>query len=190
MNHNACGTSPRPDRGDTVQRFTNSARAAAAKVELVDRSAEALATAVSRVSLTANAQRIAIAEAHDISNDLFDVCRKLPGVVKGRSRRELATAEIGVTDALAGIASTGTICVRVDAGFSGYISLLARTHIVVIDPERIVERPGDLFRNECLSGEGLRISFVYITGPSATADMGPLVRGVHGPHFLYILVLV
>jgi len=30
---------------------------------------------------------------------------------------------------------------------------------------------------------------VFVTGPSATADMGPLVRGVHGPHKLHILVL-
>ena len=30
---------------------------------------------------------------------------------------------------------------------------------------------------------------VFITGPSATADMGPLVRGVHGPHRLHILLL-
>ena len=30
---------------------------------------------------------------------------------------------------------------------------------------------------------------VFVTGPSATADMGPLVRGVHGPHKLHIIVL-
>jgi len=31
---------------------------------------------------------------------------------------------------------------------------------------------------------------VFVTGPSATADMGPLVRGVHGPHQLHVIVLV
>ena len=102
----------------------------------------------------------------------------------------MAAADVGITDAFAAVATTGTICVRVDSGLTGYASLLARTHVAVIDSERIVERPGDLFRPDCLNGEGLRTDFVFVTGPSATADMGPLVRGVHGPHYLHILVLV
>jgi len=52
-----------------------------------------------------------------------------------------------------------------------------------------VPRPRDLFESNCLGGEGLRRNLVFITGPSATADMGPLVRGVHGPHRLQILLM-
>jgi L-lactate dehydrogenase complex protein LldG len=40
-----------------------------------------------------------------------------------------------------------------------------------------------------LNGEGLTRDFVFITGPSATADMGPLVRGVHGPHRQHVIVV-
>jgi L-lactate dehydrogenase complex protein LldG len=47
----------------------------------------------------------------------------------------------------------------------------------------------DLFRRDVLNGEGLTRDFVFITGPSATADMGPLVRGVHGPHRLHVIVV-
>lgn len=68
-------------------------------------------------------------------------------------------------------------------------SLLMPLHIVILVAERIVARPGDLFDVSCLGGEGLRRNIVFITGPSATADMGPLVRGVHGPHRLQILVV-
>jgi L-lactate dehydrogenase complex protein LldG len=174
---------------DCLQRFCAAARAVAANVEQVPRSAEALASAVSRIVAQYDSARIVIAETRDLPKSLLDACRKLPGVVAGRSRHEMATADIGVTDTFAAVASTGTVCVRIDSGDAGYASLLARTHIAVVAPERIVERPGDLFREDCLSGEGLREDFVYITGPSATADMGPLVRGVHGPHFLHILVL-
>jgi L-lactate dehydrogenase complex protein LldG len=62
-------------------------------------------------------------------------------------------------------------------------------HIVLLYADRIVERPRDLFNPTCLDGEGLRRNLVLITGPSATADMGPLVRGVHGPHRLQIFLL-
>ena len=53
----------------------------------------------------------------------------------------------------------------------------------------IVPRVRDLFSREVLEGKGLARSFTFITGPSATADMGPLVRGVHGPGKLHIIVL-
>jgi L-lactate dehydrogenase complex protein LldG len=96
---------------------------------------------------------------------------------------------VGITEAFAAVARTGTICVTVDAGLTGYVSLLVRHHIAVLAAENIVERPGDLFRADRLGGRGLRENFVFITGPSATADMGPLVRGVHGPHHLHIIVL-
>ena len=45
------------------------------------------------------------------------------------------------------------------------------------------------FSEAYLEGKGLKRSFTFITGPSATADMGPLVRGVHGPGKLHIIVL-
>ena len=74
-------------------------------------------------------------------------------------------------------------------GYAGVISLLSRTHIAVLSAETIVERPADLFDPNCLGGKGLQRNFVFVTGPSATADMGPLVRGVHGPHHLHIIIL-
>jgi len=72
---------------------------------------------------------------------------------------------------------------------TGMASLLAPLHIAVVAAETIVPQPRDLFREDVLGGKGLIRNFVFITGPSATADMGPLVRGVHGPHRLRIIVL-
>lgn len=184
----ALSTQPRTDTGRT-QRFADAARSVAATVEFVDRSPDAIAAAVERIADRANARTIIVAEVQDIPASLLDGCRQLKGVVSGRSRHDLATADIGVTDTFAAIATTGTVCVRVGTTDANYASLLARTHVAIVAPERIVERPGDLFREDCLRGEGLREDFVFITGPSATADMGPLVRGVHGPHFLHLLIL-
>lgn len=170
-----------------LEQFETSARAAAATVERVERSASALAAAVAR--LAPPPARIAIAEPVHLPAELFLECRRMQGVFAGRSRAELSTADAGVTDAFAAIATTGSVCVAVDEGDAGYVSLLPRLHIAVIDASTIVARPSDLLRADVLNGTGLRRNFVYITGPSATADMGPLVRGVHGPHRLHLLVV-
>ena len=180
-----CVTRGRPQ---LVERFVAEARAVAATVECVDRSPSAITDAVSRVA--SGAKRIFVADPRDVDDALLALCRKLPGVFTERSRHALATADVGVTDAFAAVSTTGTVCVRIDTGMTAYASLLARTHVVIVDSNRIVERPSDLFRLDCLNGEGLHSNFVYVTGPSATADMGPLVRGVHGPHFLHVIVIV
>ena len=165
--------------------FEAAAVSAAASIERVHASAVSLAAAIKRVA----AGRIAIAETLDLPSDLFSELRKLPNVVIGRSKQELATCDVGVTEAFAGVARTGSVCVAVDHDYSGTISLLARMHIAVLSAERITERPGDLFDRHFLNGKAMQRNFVFITGPSATADMGPLVRGVHGPHQLHIIIL-
>jgi L-lactate dehydrogenase complex protein LldG len=171
---------------DLVAQFTQAAIAVAATVELVPASAEAIAAAVSRAA--PQAAGIAIAEARDLDPALFAACRRLPAVFTDRSKQALATADVGVTEAFACVASTGTVCVASD-GDIAYISLLPRMHIAVARKNDIVSRPGDLLRPDCLGGKGLARNFVFVTGPSATADMGPLVRGVHGPHHLHVILL-
>jgi L-lactate dehydrogenase complex protein LldG len=177
---------PVPVAMSLVDAFENSAAAAAATVERVARTPEAIADAVSRV---APAGPLAIAEPVFLPSALFDACRRLPNAFTVRTRRTMDDCVVGITDAFAAVARTGSICVSVDHQDSGVVSLLSRFHVAVLPAENIVERPGDLFRPDCLNGEGLRRNFVFITGPSATADMGPLVRGVHGPHRLHILLV-
>ena len=96
---------------------------------------------------------------------------------------------VGVTEAFAGVARTGSVCVDVNYQRTGTVSLLTPLHIVVLAAENIVPQPRDMFRRDILNGAGLTRDFVFITGPSATADMGPLVRGVHGPHRLHVIVV-
>ena len=171
-------------RHELIAQFEREARAAAATVERVRSSAD-IAAAVRRFS----AGKIAIAEPLDLPAELFADARRLPDVSLGRSKDELATCAVGVTDAFAAVARTGSICLTVDHDYAGPISLLTRGHVAVVAADSIVERPADLFQKSCLGGKGLSRNFVFITGPSATADMGPLVRGVHGPHQLHILIL-
>ncbi len=170
-----------------VDQFERAAVAAAATVERLPRAPQEIARAVLRASQ--GARRIAVAEPQDLPAELFEACRRLPGVFTGRTKSELSSADVGITEAFAGVARTGSVCVTVDHDTAGLVSLLSRMHIAVVAAEDIVERPADLFRPDCLGGKGLKRNFVFVTGPSATADMGPLVLGVHGPHRLHVLIL-
>jgi L-lactate dehydrogenase complex protein LldG len=93
----------------------------------------------------------------------------------------------GITDVFAGVAETGSIALSNLAGLHGALSLFTDRHIALLEIERLVARPRDLFTKPEWARE--LQNMVFITGPSATADMGKLVRGVHGPGRLDIIVL-
>jgi L-lactate utilization protein LutC len=172
---------------DLVTTFEENATLAAAVVWRCERSPLAVRQAVERAAL--NAKGIVLCEAEFLAPQIVAGLRGLAGVIPKPDDEQLATADVGVTEAFAGVANTGSVCVAMGPPLVTAASLLMPLHIVLLAAERIVERPRDLFDPECLKGEGLKRNLVFITGPSATADMGPLVYGVHGPRRLHILLL-
>jgi len=116
-----------------------------------------------------------------------DVIGNLPGVIIDPDETQLAGGFTGITDVFAGVAETGSIVLSNAHGQSGPVSLFTSRHIAILDAHQIVARPRDVFQNP----EWLPIlaNTVFITGPSATADMGKLVRGVHGPGRLDVILL-
>lgn len=170
-----------------IDQFVSAAIAAVATVEVIDRSPQALRDAILRA--TGDSSRILFAPPQDLPAELFAEFAKDRRVKSDPTAEELVNSPAGVTEAFAGVARTGSVCVDVGYQRTGMASLLAPLHIAVVASETIVPQPRDLFRDDILGGKGLSRSFVFITGPSATADMGPLVRGVHGPHRLHIIVL-
>ena len=170
-----------------LDQFEAAARAAVATVEIIDRTPVALRDAIFRVAGDAN--RILFAPPQDLSAGLFAGFARDPRVITEPTGEELVDSLAGVTEAFAGVARTGSVCVDVGYQRTGMASLLAPLHVAVVAAETIVPQPRDLFCENVLGGKGLQRSFVFITGPSATADMGPLVRGVHGPHRSHVIVL-
>ena len=170
-----------------LDQFAASAKAAVATVEIIDRSPSNLRDAALRAC--GDASRILFAPPQDLPAALFADFAQDPRVRSDPTADELVNSPAGVTEAFAGVARTGSVCVDVAYQRTGMASLLAPLHVAVVAAETIVPQPRDLFRDDVLDGKGLARSFVFITGPSATADMGPLVRGVHGPHRLHIIVL-
>jgi L-lactate dehydrogenase complex protein LldG len=170
-----------------IELFETAAKAAVATVEVIERTPLALRDAILRAA--GDATRILFAPPQDLPTVLFADFARDPRVLVDPTAEEMVNSPAGVTEAFAAVARTGSVCVDVGYQRAGMASLLAPLHIAVVAAETIVPQPRDLFRDDLLGGKGLTRSFVFITGPSATADMGPLVRGVHGPHRLHIIVL-
>jgi len=164
-----------------------SAAASAAPVDITDRTAPALNRRFGALPETPIA--FCFAPAHDLPQELFTEFANDPRVLSNACAEDWVNSPVGVTEAFAGVARTGSVCVDVGYQRTGMASLLAPLHIAVLVAETIVPQPRDLFRDDVFGGKGQARSFVFITGPSATADMGPLVRGVHGPHHLHVIVL-
>jgi len=172
---------------DLVSTFEGNAREAAGDVFQVGGSPSEIRSAVQR--LAEGAKSIVLGLGEFLPRSVMEELRQIPGVILEPSDEQLSTAGVGVSDAFAGVASSGSVCIAMGPPLVATASLLMPLHIVLLPANRIVARPRDVFDPACLGGEGLRRNLVFITGPSATADMGPLVRGVHGPHHLQILLL-
>ncbi len=106
---------------------------------------------------------------------------------RGRLRRLIADAELGLTGVDLAIAETGTLVLVSGAGRPRSTSLLPPYHIAVFDTTALIETltQAAAFLEAWHGGaqpadRGAVISF--ITGPSRTADIElTLTRGVHGP---------
>jgi L-lactate utilization protein LutC len=117
----------------------------------------------------------------------------LPGVRSGiTDRAELrqlcATAAVGITGADYALADTGTVVLFSSPEEARMISLLPPAHIAVVPRDRILTGLDELF-TLVPDPAALSSSMVFITGPSRTADIEQiLVRGVHGPGELHVVV--
>ncbi|WIV66358.1 LUD domain-containing protein [Natrialbaceae archaeon AArc-T1-2] len=100
----------------------------------------------------------------------------------------LEAATTGVTAASLGIADYGSVVLPARPDGSEQVSLFPERHVAVLherdlvaDVPTAIERLAPLLRD----GE----SAIVATGPSATADMGALVRGAHGPKTVHVVLL-
>jgi len=100
----------------------------------------------------------------------------------------LETATTGVTAATLGVADYGSVVVEGTAVGEEPVSLFTDRHVAVLRSGDVVPDMATAFRT---LGPRLRegASAVLATGPSATADMGELVLGAHGPESVHVVIL-
>ncbi|WP_336037167.1 LUD domain-containing protein [Halobacterium yunchengense] len=103
--------------------------------------------------------------------------------------RRLDDAETGVTRVHGGVAEYGTFVVQADAAGTEPVALYPTEHVGVVcasDVRADVRSTVDWLGGEFDAG---RDTAVLATGASATADMGELVTGVHGPQTVHAVLV-
>ena len=100
----------------------------------------------------------------------------------------LEAATTGVTAASMGIADYGSVVLPATPEGCEQVCLFPELHVPVLRASDLVpDMPTAIDR----LGPQLRAggSAILATGPSATADMGALVKGAHGPREVHVVVL-
>jgi L-lactate utilization protein LutC len=107
--------------------------------------------------------------------------------------RELFRLDAALTDAVMGIAETGSVLLHADEDYTRLISLVPEMHIVLLWPDRIVPDLLDWSGAYGKTAGSLEQpgGFTLVSGPSKTADIElKLVVGVHGPASLHLIIPV
>nr|BAL58411.1 hypothetical conserved protein [Candidatus Acetothermum autotrophicum] len=105
------------------------------------------------------------------------------------SEREIARADVGISGAELAVAETSSLLISHD-GVSELVTALPPVHIALIRTDQIVETLEDAFAFCQRELERTPRDFVFVTGPSRTADieLTPVI-GVHGPQELLVIVI-
>lgn len=105
------------------------------------------------------------------------------------SPSQLRDAVTGVTGSRMGISSLGTVAIESRAGGDEFVALYPQRHVVVVRARDL--RPDLTAAFEWIRAEfeADRRSLILATGPSSTGDMGALVKGVHGPERVHVVIV-
>ncbi|MEK7442902.1 MAG: LUD domain-containing protein [Chloroflexota bacterium] len=102
---------------------------------------------------------------------------------------ELDAPLVGITGALAGLADTGSLALLSAPTRSRAASLTPLTHIALLRINNLYpDMASFLTAHPDITQDSSNL--IFITGPSRTADIEfTLVRGVHGPKFVHVVLL-
>jgi L-lactate dehydrogenase complex protein LldG len=181
------------------ERFLAALRAVNGDGSLVSRAGlrDAMATALAAVDGTRSKDMKGAVVAPDVSEyaeDIdaalaaagFDVIRPSTGT---EWREQAARAAVGVTSALLGVASTGSVLIGSDASSPRAASILPETHVVILPVDKLVAGLEEAL--ETVAGLASTHSAPFlVTGPSRTSDIEmEMVLGAHGPRRLFVCLL-
>jgi len=102
---------------------------------------------------------------------------------------DLRAAHTGVTAAELGVAAYGSVAIEADRAGTEPVSLFVDRHVVVLRETDLVPDMPDAFDWLGPKARDESSDVVFATGPSATADMGGLVHGAHGPKEVHVVLL-
>lgn len=167
----------RDGAGDLGERFRESAAALGVTVTRVDPDGVAAAVAAAVEPPVVAAGRAALGAALESVT-----------VPAEPTRAALEAATTGVTPAAVGVAESGSVVLVPDGTGVEPVSLYPQRHVAVLETGALVP---DLAAALAELGPTLADGgdAILATGPSATADMGDLVVGAHGPATVHVVLV-
>ncbi|TKX73142.1 lactate utilization protein C [Halorubrum sp. GN11_10-6_MGM] len=102
---------------------------------------------------------------------------------------DLEAASTGVTAAGYGIADYGSVVIQGGPAGEEPVSLYADEHVAVVAADDVLSDMGAAFDRLAADVRDGAGQSIIATGPSATADMGALVKGAHGPMDVTVVLL-
>lgn len=182
---------PYADRHTLAARFVAQARAVGTVVHTVRSQADAAAVLGTLLD-NAHAERVIawptpLARAVALSAAASGVDVQLAD--PGTAAAIVADADVGITEADALVAASGTLVLCAGTGARA-VSLLPPTHVAVVPATRLVADLATALRHVRARAGAADTCVTLITGPSRTADIEKkLVVGVHGPCALHVILL-
>lgn len=116
-------------------------------------------------------------------------------VTSGPDPEGILMADLGISDAVIGIAETGSLLVHLDPVNPRLVTMLPPVHVALLPREALVESLEDgiaITRHRILElhAQGKPSYISWITGPSRTGDIEHVLTiGVHGPKELHIVLI-
>lgn len=134
------------------------------------------------------ARRIAISDAPEVERLIKLTDLDVDELAIAPSASDVFHFDVGISQAQAGIAETGTLLLDSSRERHRLVSLVPPVHIAILKASQIVETLGEalaILRRE----EKVSPIVTLVTGPSRTADIElTLAIGVHGPQELFVIV--
>lgn len=107
---------------------------------------------------------------------------------KAAWRQQAKEASLGITSIDYILADTATVVIKSRPGRSRILSLVPPIHVAIGEEQQVLPQLEDLFRQETTLKSSS--AFIFITGPSRTADIEQtLTIGVHGPIEFHLILL-
>ena len=175
-------------KSERLNQFLESAKKVETTVKVVSRSADEINNVLS--SIIIDDGTVLISKFRFIQNHfLSEFTKSSNNIISNPTDKELANAKYSITDSFAGISETGSVCIVNDETMSGSYSLYTQIHIAFLESKNLLSRPREIFQLDPYKTITENEDFIFVSGSSATADMGHLVRGVHGPAKFYVIIL-
>lgn len=111
------------------------------------------------------------------------------GVATDWDASDLDAARTGVTPVGLGVADYGTVTVRSTEAGDELVAVYPDRHVAVVDAADVVPDMTAAFERLGEEFDAGQRTQILATGPSATADMGGLIQGVHGPSEIHVVVV-